>query len=109
MSSKRLGPPPPPQPKVDFSLATDVVCEVCKNYTFTEVLLMKHFSDVASPTGKGGYVPIPTHACNACGYVNTDFLPPFMRPKKDDAPQENKEQSTLTAPVPSPTKIEIVR
>jgi len=71
------------QPKVDLSLATDVFCEKegCGNATFEEVMLVKYLSDVASPTGKGGYVPMRVLSCAACGHVNTGFLPPSMRPK----------------------------
>jgi len=59
----------------NLSLATDIVCEKCGNYTFQEVMLFKMVSAIASGTGKPGIVPIPTFACVACGNVNKDFLP----------------------------------
>jgi hypothetical protein len=63
------------QVQVNLSLATDVTCDNCGNYTFHEVVLMKHFSELTSPTGKAGNLPIPTFACNHCGFVNDGFIP----------------------------------
>ena len=63
------------QINLDLSNATDVVCESCGNYTFQEVVLMKRVSALVSPTGKEAIVPIPTFACNACGFINKQFLP----------------------------------
>ncbi len=59
----------------DLSLATDLVCEKCGNYTFEEVMLFKKFSALVSGTGKPAIAPIPTYACVACGNVNAEFLP----------------------------------
>lgn len=59
----------------DLSQAQDVVCASCGNYTFEEVVLMKRLSAIVSPTGKEAVVPIPTFACNACGFINKEFLP----------------------------------
>jgi hypothetical protein len=36
---------------------------------------MKRVSALVSPTGKEAIVPIPTFACNACGFINKQFLP----------------------------------
>jgi uncharacterized Zn finger protein len=60
---------------IDISKAQDVTCENCGNYTFEEVVLMKRISAILSPTGKEAIVPIPTFACNACGFINKQFLP----------------------------------
>ena len=59
----------------DLSLATDLVCEKCGNFTFQEVTLFKKFSALVSGTGKAGIAPIPTFACVACGNINAEFLP----------------------------------
>lgn len=89
-----------PSVNVDISGAKDVSCDNCGNYTFSEVVLIKHLSEIQSPTGKAGYAPIPVFACNACGFVNDGFLPPFMR--KNDELKETKE-------TPTARKIELVR
>ncbi len=77
----------PQQPKlnVDLSTAQDVICDNCGNYTFQEVVLMKKVSALVSPTGKDAIVPIPVFACNACGFINKQFLPFRM---EEQAPQE---------------------
>lgn len=63
------------QVSIDFSVATDVKCETCGNYTFHSCVLMKHLSELVSPTGKAVNVPVPTFACDHCGYVNDGFIP----------------------------------
>lgn len=70
--------PQQPPMNLDLSNAQDVVCENCGNYTFNEVVLMKRISPLVSPTGKEAIVPIPTFACNACGFINKQFLPVKM-------------------------------
>ena len=64
-------------PNIDLSQATDIICDQCGNYTFTNVFVMKKISalQIGNPTGKEGVVPVPTFACNACGFINRQFLP----------------------------------
>lgn len=64
---------------VDLSASEDIVCTSCGNYTFVQVVLMKKLSALVSPTGKDAMVPIPVFSCNACGNINTEFLPPALR------------------------------
>lgn len=75
-----------PTPNFDISLAADIVCERCGNYTFQEALLMKKVSALVSPTGKEGVVPIPTFICATCGHINYDFLPPYLKQAQTDEP-----------------------
>lgn len=79
----------PNQPiNLDLTNAQDVTCENCGNYTFNEVALMKRVSALVSPTGKDAIIPIPTFACNACGYINKQFLPVKMA-EEATAPKSN--------------------
>ena len=55
--------------------AESVTCESCGNHTCVGVMMMKRISPIISPTGKEAVVPIQTFACNACGFVNKQFLP----------------------------------
>ena len=55
--------------------AESIACEHCANQTFVTVMMMKRISPIISPTGKEAIVPIQTFACNACGFVNKEFLP----------------------------------
>ena len=80
------------QRQPDLSLATDIVCENCGNFTFENVILMKKVSAILSPEGKEGIVPIPTFGCVACGYINEMFRPVPAR-------SEGKEEET---PTPAP-------
>lgn len=85
-----------PPMNLDLSNAQDVVCENCGNYTFNEVALMKRISALVSPTGKEAIVPIPTFACNACGFINKQFLPVAMREQTQQEEQDTpKEQFSL--------------
>ena len=77
--------PTTPQVRVDLSMADDITCDSCGNYTFTSVILMKKLSALVSPTGKEGIVPIESYACNACGFVNAQFLPPTHRDTGDES------------------------
>jgi uncharacterized Zn finger protein len=85
-----------PPVNLDLTTAQDVVCDNCGNYTFNEVVLMKRISALVSPTGKEAIVPIPTFACNACGFINKQFLPVKMA---ETAEERN-------APEPSRIKLE---
>lgn len=72
-----------PQMRVDLSQAEDFKCFSCGNYTFVPVVMMKKISALISPTGKEALVPIETFACNACGFINKEFLP--VMPKTDES------------------------
>ncbi len=79
---------------LDLTNAQDVVCDNCGNYTFNEVVLMKRISAIVSPTGKEAIVPIPTFACNACGFINKQFLPVKMTDEQETT-QEGGSRSKL--------------
>lgn len=81
---------------LDLTNAQDVVCDNCGNYTFQEVTLMKRISALVSPTGKEAIVPIPTFACNACGFINKQFLPVRMADQgREETPAEERQKLTL--------------
>ena len=63
--------------------AENVTCEHCANQTFVGVMMMKRISPIISPTGKEAVVPIQTFACNACGFVNKEFLPAMDRDEEE--------------------------
>lgn len=77
---------------LDLSNAQDITCENCGNYTFQEVVLMKKVSALVSPTGKEAIVPIPTFSCNACGFINKQFLPVKVA---EQAEQQAAQKTTL--------------
>ena len=63
--------------------AESVICDSCSNQTFVGVMMMKRISPIISPTGKEAIVPIQTFACNACGFVNKQFLPVMDRDEEE--------------------------
>ena len=63
--------------------AESVTCESCGNHTFVGVMMMKRISPIISPTGKEAIVPIQTFACNACGFINKQFLPVMDRDEEE--------------------------
>ena len=76
----------PLQPQLDISKTTGVVCKAktangqeCGNHTFVHGVFLREISAIASPTGKGGIIPIPTFTCNACGAVPDAVVPPFLK------------------------------
>jgi hypothetical protein len=84
-----------PQVPLDLSKATNITCDECGNYTFIQCFFLKHFSDITSPIGRAGDVPIPSFACGACGHVNNKLRPTGYR---------TEEKSTAPAPTPNDTK-----
>jgi uncharacterized Zn finger protein len=82
------------QVNLDLSTAQDVTCDNCGNYTFQEVVLMKKVSALVSPTGKEAIVPIPTFSCNACGFINKQFLPVKVA-ESTETKQENRKPSLV--------------
>ena len=65
--------------------AESIACEHCANQTFVTVMMMKRISPIISPTGKEAVVPIQTFACNACGFVNKEFLPVMDSDEEEEA------------------------
>ena len=65
--------------------AESVICDSCSNHTFVGVMMMKRISPIISPTGKEAIVPIQTFACNACGFVNKQFLPAMPDSDEEEA------------------------
>ncbi len=64
------------QVKVELKDTSDVSCEKCGHKLFTQLMMFKKLSAVMSPTGQESMIPIQVFACNECGHVNEDFLPP---------------------------------
>jgi uncharacterized Zn finger protein len=84
--------------------APTITCDQCGHGAFHEVVVFKHLSELLSPNGKAGAVPVPTFACDSCSALNEAFLPNFMKVTKVAVPSvEEVKQSTSTS------KIEIVR
>lgn len=64
------------QVKVALKDTQDVGCDKCGHKLFTQLMMFKKLSAVMSPTGEESMIPIQVFACNDCGHVNDEFLPP---------------------------------
>ena len=71
---------PPQQPKLDLSMAEDVVCQECENNSFSEVIIIKKVSAIMSPTGQEVMAPIKTFQCAKCNFMNEEFIPKAVQP-----------------------------
>ena len=69
-------PDPNMQVKVALKDTSDVTCEKCDHKLFTQLMMFKNLSAVMSPTGEESLIPIQVFACNDCGHVNEQFIPP---------------------------------
>jgi len=87
--------PDPTTVNVDLSTASDVVCDNCGNYTFVQVMMMKRLSALMSPTGQEAIIPIQTFACNACGWLNKEFLPAGDNESTGEPEDDGQSSSTL--------------
>ena len=52
-----------------------VTCTNCENPTFNQVFLLRKISAVLSPSGKGGFLPLPVFQCAGCGFINEELMP----------------------------------
>ena len=64
------------QVKVALKDTQDVSCEKCGHKLFVQLMMFKKLSAVMSPTGEESLIPVQVFACNDCGHVNEQFLPP---------------------------------
>lgn len=61
--------------KINIREAEEIRCEECGNNVFTEALMMRKVSSMATGTGQPGIIPIPVFQCAECGHVNEEFIP----------------------------------
>ena len=76
---ENLNPVQQSQPRVTLKDTTAVVCDECKNTTFTEAMMMRKVSRLLTGAPKDSYVPVPMFICSACGHLNEEFLPAELK------------------------------
>ena len=67
-----------PPMNFDPTKTTPLVC-TCGNHTFTAAVFLRKVSELVSPNGKKGILPIPTFTCNACGKCPDEAVPEFIK------------------------------
>jgi uncharacterized Zn finger protein len=84
--------------------APTIKCSECGHGAFHEVVIFKHLSELLSPSGKAGAVPIPTFACDSCSAINDAFLPPFLKTAKVQQATVDEAKQVISTP-----RLEIVK
>jgi len=87
--NRQMGSVQQSQSTIDISNAQNVSCDKCGNHTFETVVLIKRLSAIISPTGQEALVPIQVFSCNACGWVNKEFLPRKEREEAEEQPTQS--------------------
>lgn len=68
------------QPRgLSLNQTAEVVCDSCKNTTFTEAMFLRKASRFITGQPKDSYVPIPVFICAACGHANDEFVPTELK------------------------------
>lgn len=83
--NRQMNAPVQSESRIDISSAESITCDKCGNHTFETVVLIKRISAIMSPTGQEALVPIQVFSCNACGWVNKEFLPSKERNEEEEA------------------------
>ena len=73
------------QVNIRFEDTTPIICDECKNTTFTQVFLLRTVSAVLSPIGKQQMMPVPAFECARCGEILQQSLP--NSEAKDELPK----------------------
>lgn len=72
----------------------EVICDECKNKTFTQIYSMRKMSALVAPNGQQTYVPVVEgFACTECGHINKEF-----RPDEDDNEDKDTPKSSIITP-----------
>jgi len=85
---------PTAQLNVNPSDLEDVKCK-CGNYTFHEVILLKHMPALISPTGKSGYIPMKAFTCVVCNTIPKELhesLGGWFKRPDSNSPKVNEEK-----------------
>lgn len=72
----------PQNVNISLEQTQSVTCDMCGHSYMKEVVMMRKVSGILTGTGQPSYIPIPLFACDKCGHVNNEFLPPEVRPSK---------------------------
>jgi hypothetical protein len=97
MSSKIISPGGGENVQVDITQTLPLICQ-CGNYTFQPVAFLRVLPALISPNGKEAIIPMMSYACNACGAVPDQTIPPFIRHetvKNMQAAEPTKSKLTL--------------
>ena len=72
--------PPPQQPKIDLSQATEMKCQECEGTVFIPGTKFLKLSRIATGQPKDAIIPVELYLCGDCGEINADLLPDELKP-----------------------------
>ena len=72
--------PPPQQPKIDLSQATEMKCQECEGTVFIPGTKFLKLSRIATGQPKDAIIPVELYLCGDCGEINSDLLPDELKP-----------------------------
>ena len=67
--------PPPQQPKIDLSQATEMKCQDCEGTVFIPGTKFLKLSRIATGQPKDAIIPVELYLCGDCGEINKELLP----------------------------------
>jgi hypothetical protein len=66
------------QVSIDIGKTKALICK-CGNHTFEQISFLRVLPALLSPNGKDAVIPMMSFACNSCGAVPDQVIPPFIR------------------------------
>lgn len=78
---------------ITFDQTSGIICEKCKNNTFSEAYLLRKVSKflLASNSDKDQVIPVPVFQCTKCKHVNREFLPSGLyETSETEGPESSK-------------------
>jgi len=61
------------QVRISLENSTGILCDECKNDTFTEVVYLRRVSKLLTGSPDDMIMNIPVFACSKCGHINKQF------------------------------------
>lgn len=85
-------------PRIDIKNTTAIKCEKCDSEIFIPAFYMRKLSALMNPEGQDAVIPVQTFVCGACGNINDEFIPVFMKAETELAQASSPEPSQLVKP-----------
>ena len=74
--------PPPQQPKIDLSQATEMKCQECEGTVFIPGTKFLKLSRIATGQPKDAIIPVELYLCGDCGEIVEELLPEQLKKKQ---------------------------
>ena len=75
--------PPPQQPKIDLSKATEMKCQYCGGTVFIPGTKFLKISKIVTGTPQDAIIPVELYLCGDCGEINQELLPKELQKESE--------------------------